>query len=163
MANKKISELTELTAGNTAPTTDFLAIVDTSATETKKVTPNAVVADALAQTTSKTISGPTVISVNSASDALRITQTGAGNCLVVEDSANPDSTPFVIDANGRLILGHTASLTIGGAAPAFQNYAVSGFQTSMRASADAAGVGIRYTKSRGTSPTSVDIFISFCS
>jgi FADH2 O2-dependent halogenase len=41
-----------------------------------------------------------VVSVSTASDALRITQTGTGNALVVEDSANPDSTPFVVDATG---------------------------------------------------------------
>ena len=52
-----------------------------------------------------TLSVPEVISVNSSSDALRITQTGAGNALVVEDSANPDSTPFVVDANGVVGMG----------------------------------------------------------
>lgn len=52
---------------------------------------------------------PGVISVNSASDALRITQTGAGNALVVEDSANPDSTPFVINASGQVALGKTTA------------------------------------------------------
>ena len=45
---------------------------------------------------------------NTATDALRITQTGAGNALVVEDSANPDATPFVIDASGVVIVGSTA-------------------------------------------------------
>jgi hypothetical protein len=48
---------------------------------------------------------PVVISANSSSDALRITQTGAGNALVVEDSTNPDSTPFVIDTNGKVLAG----------------------------------------------------------
>jgi hypothetical protein len=46
-----------------------------------------------------------VVSVSTASDALRITQTGAGNALVVEDSANPDSSPFVIDAAGNVGIG----------------------------------------------------------
>ena len=48
---------------------------------------------------------PNLIEVNSASDALRITQTGAGNALVVEDSANPDATPFVVDASGNVGIG----------------------------------------------------------
>jgi hypothetical protein len=52
---------------------------------------------------------PNLIEVNSSSDALRITQTGAGNALVVEDTANPDSTPFVIDTSGRAIVGTTTS------------------------------------------------------
>jgi len=54
---------------------------------------------------------PAIISVNSSSDALRITQTGAGNALVVEDSANPDSTPFVVDANGAVVVGNTTRLS----------------------------------------------------
>jgi hypothetical protein len=45
------------------------------------------------------------ISVNTATDALRITQTGAGNALVVEDSANPDATPFVVTAAGDVGIG----------------------------------------------------------
>ena len=53
---------------------------------------------------------PNVIAVNSTSDALRITQTGTGNALVVEDSTNPDATPFVVEANGRLIVGYTATV-----------------------------------------------------
>ena len=53
--------------------------------------------------------GGGVISANTSTDALRITQTGAGNALVVEDSANPDSTPFVIDTSGKALLGQTFS------------------------------------------------------
>ena len=55
--------------------------------------------------TSNTFSADQVISVNSSGDALRITQIGAGNALVVEDSANPDATPFVVAADGKLGLG----------------------------------------------------------
>lgn len=48
------------------------------------------------------ITGNTNLVVNSASEALRITQTGTGLALRVEDSANIDSTPFVVDANGNV-------------------------------------------------------------
>jgi hypothetical protein len=58
--------------------------------------------------------GSVVINTNNAFDGLRITQTGAGNALVVEDSANPDSTPFVIDTNGTVISGHTTSVPMYG-------------------------------------------------
>lgn len=51
----------------------------------------------------------TVVSANSSSDALRITQTGSGNALVVEDSASPDSTPLVVDAGGNLVVGATTN------------------------------------------------------
>jgi len=41
--------------------------------------------------------------------ALRVTQLGTGNALLVEDSANPDSSPFVIDSEGRVGIGGTPS------------------------------------------------------
>lgn len=52
----------------------------------------------------------------SSTPALKVTQTGAGNSFVVEDSARPDSTPFVIDATGKVVAGHTSTLTFGGSA-----------------------------------------------
>jgi hypothetical protein len=55
-----------------------------------------------------------VISGSTSGDALRITQTGAGNALVVEDSSNPDSTPTLIDASGDVIIGHTTQQTGAG-------------------------------------------------
>lgn len=67
-------------------------------------------------------SGALVISTNGTADSLRITQAGTGNVLVVEDSANPDSTPFVISPSGNVGIGNafpTAPLSfstdIGGA------------------------------------------------
>jgi hypothetical protein len=54
------------------------------------------------------INATAIISANSATDALRITQTGAGNALVVEDSANPDATPFVVTAAGDVGIGTTS-------------------------------------------------------
>jgi hypothetical protein len=37
--------------------------------------------------------------------ALRITQLGSGNALLVEDSTNPDASPFVIDGLGKINIG----------------------------------------------------------
>jgi hypothetical protein len=45
------------------------------------------------------------ISVNSASNAFRINQQGTGPALVVEDSANPDTTAFVINSAGNVGIG----------------------------------------------------------
>ena len=47
-----------------------------------------------------------VISGNSSSDMLRITQIGSGNAILVEDSTNPDSTPFVVDSTGNVGIGN---------------------------------------------------------
>lgn len=48
----------------------------------------------------KTFAGSTIIETSSTLAALRITQTGSGNALLVEDSANPDSSSFVINQDG---------------------------------------------------------------
>jgi hypothetical protein len=53
-------------------------------------------------------SGTLVVDYNGPLNAVRITQSGSGNALVVEDSANPDATPFIIDNNGRVSIGNTA-------------------------------------------------------
>jgi len=55
--------------------------------------------------TSPTLGGNVVISSNSASAALRITQTGSGNALLVEDEASTDSTPFVVNTDGNVGIG----------------------------------------------------------
>lgn len=49
--------------------------------------------------------GATTILANSASAALRVTQTGAGNAFVVEDSASTDASPFMIDTAGLVGMG----------------------------------------------------------
>lgn len=61
-------------------------------------------------TAARTVAASTVnVDASSGSPAVRITQTGAGNALVVEDSANPDATPFVVNQNGQVVIGNTAS------------------------------------------------------
>lgn len=57
---------------------------------------------------SPSLSGNVVIDSNSSNPALKITQTGFGLVLRVQDSADPDLTPFAIDANGNVGIG-TAS------------------------------------------------------
>ena len=57
-----------------------------------------------------TVQPGVVISGSSSGDALRITQTGAGNALLVEDSANPDSSPFVVTAAGDVGIGTSSPI-----------------------------------------------------
>jgi hypothetical protein len=73
-------------------------------------TGNTTLGDASADTV--TVNGTTtfnaspIISVtDNTNAALRITQLGTGNALLVEDSTNPDSSPFVIDATGNVGIG----------------------------------------------------------
>ena len=51
------------------------------------------------------LGGPTMISANSTLPALRVTQTGTGYTVLIEDSANTDITPFAITAAGLVGIG----------------------------------------------------------
>lgn len=52
--------------------------------------------------------------------ALRVTQLGTANALEIEDTTNPDSSPFIVDANGNLIKGYTTAVpTVGITAVAY--------------------------------------------
>jgi hypothetical protein len=65
-----------------------------------------------------------VITGTSGSSILRITQTGTGNALTVEDETNPDSSPFVVDANG--------SVGIGTSSPNFKLQVVGSFAATSK-------------------------------
>jgi len=69
---------------------------------------------ALLHVSSSTQENGAIIEVSSSltsSAALRITQTGNGNAIVVEDSANPDSTPFIVAPDGKVLIGTTTPTT----------------------------------------------------
>lgn len=57
------------------------------------------------------------IDVSSTSAALRVTQRGTGAAILVEDTTNPDATPFSVDADGRVLIGATSSYS-GASGPA---------------------------------------------
>jgi len=54
---------------------------------------------------SPVLSGNVTIDSNTPTPALQITQTGSGPALKVQDSTDPDSTPFVIDSTGQVGIG----------------------------------------------------------
>lgn len=54
---------------------------------------------------SPVLTGNVTISSDSSGPALKITQTGTGYAMRVQDSADPDSTPFVINSAGLVGLG----------------------------------------------------------
>lgn len=58
------------------------------------------------QKSGDTMTGPLTMNVNSSSDALKITQTGSGNALYIEDVA-ADATPFVVSSTGAVGIGTT--------------------------------------------------------
>ena len=52
-------------------------------------------------------SGNVGIGIQTPTARLHINHTGSGNSFLVEDSANPDTTPFVIDSSGSVGIGTT--------------------------------------------------------
>lgn len=103
-------------------------------------------------TTGGTITGPTVIEVTSSSPALRITQktAGSGDALVVEDSDNPDSTPFVVNSGGQVICGNATSVTVNSSLTKLQTHTTN--NTPFDAGSWWAGgamTNVNFAKSRG--------------
>lgn len=107
MADVKISALPA--ASTPLAGTELVPIVQSGVTE------QVTVANL---TAGRTVAAAIVnVDANSASAAVRITQTGAGNALLVEDSTSPDNSPFVVDASGNVGLGTltpTAKVDISG-------------------------------------------------
>ena len=95
----------------------------------------------------------TVISGSTSAAALRITQTGSGNALLVEDDANPDSTPVVINTSGQLVIGATTapgSTTAGLSLTSDSASAPNSNILSRRNSTDSTGTTIDLYKARGS-------------
>ncbi|CAB4147728.1 hypothetical protein UFOVP510_45 [uncultured Caudovirales phage] len=61
--------------------------------------------DVATRNATNTFSSPNIIDTTSTSSALRITQKGTGSAILVEDATNPDTTAFVVDANGAVGVG----------------------------------------------------------
>lgn len=69
-------------------------------------------------TGSALITGSLVVNSNSTSETLRITQTGTGDAIRIEDSSNPDSTPTVITKDGDMFIGSSSAVTtVSGLSP----------------------------------------------
>ena len=62
----------------------------------------------VATVATNTFTSNQIISVTDDTNAaLRVTQLGTGNAILVEDSTNPDATPFVVTADGNVGIGLT--------------------------------------------------------
>jgi hypothetical protein len=108
-----VTESGSITLGGTPTGTWPISVSGNAATVTNGLytsnigtTVQAYDADTTKNDVANTFTANQVISVtDNTNAALRITQAGTGNALVVEDEANPDSSPFVIDANGNVGIG----------------------------------------------------------
>jgi len=75
------------------------------------------------------VTGSGIIEANTSGDALRITQQGAGLAIKVEDSSNPDLTPFAVTADGRVGIGTvspSAYVFITGSDPLIPSFVAKG-------------------------------------
>lgn len=140
MADKKISQLTPATTPLAG--TEELPIVQGGSTV--KVSVNNLTAGKAVTASQLTVEN------NSSSDAVRITQTGAGNALVVEDSANPDATPFLINASGVAVTGSTTALTTQTGIARIQSTAISAFAGVVQGATATNAATIDLSRCRGT-------------
>jgi hypothetical protein len=58
-----------------------------------------------------TFNAPQIIDTTNSAPALRVTQKGTGNVLLVEDSLNPDTTALVVDTSGNVGIGVATGYT----------------------------------------------------
>lgn len=148
MANVKITELPSLSGANSV-STDLIPVVDVSADITSSMTRGEFFTNI---PSINVVGDASTISAASSSTALTITQTGAGNALLVEDSTSPDSSPFVVTAAGNVLIGTTTETTVSGVSSALQvrgNTAATSFASITRTSADANGPALSFGKQKG--------------
>jgi hypothetical protein len=110
------TKISQLTSAVDVTANDLIQIVDVedgvmAPSGTNKKATASLLAKELAK---QPLEPGVVISGSSSSDAVRITQTGTGNAIVVEDSANPDANPFVVNQHGSLQIGFNQFLDITG-------------------------------------------------
>jgi len=93
------STTTPFTGGTVSGATNFTNGLTANTISATTITVNgSIIATGITQS---------IFSGNSSSDLVRITQTGSGRAFVVEDSANPDFTPFQINNQGKVGVGES--------------------------------------------------------
>jgi hypothetical protein len=100
-----------------------------------------------------TSAGDVGIGITAPTAKLHVTNTGAGNSFLVEDSTNPDATPFVVDNIGNVLSGITTAQAIGSATPQVQLHSTTASNvwdsySNFNWSASTQGSGIVLAKSR---------------
>ena len=90
------------------------------------------------------VTGSGIIESNTSTAAFRVTQQGSGNAITVEDSTNPDSTPFVVTAAGRVGIGTTtptANLFVTGTDTTIPAFVVKGSDVTVNTFAVTSSAG----------------------
>ena len=100
-----------------------------------------------------------IFSGSTSTNLVRITQTGTGNALLVEDETNPDSTPFVVTGVGSVGIGTTnprTKLDVNGSVNAL-TYFGNGVNLSGIVTQITAGIGVRLTETESPGKGVVNI------
>jgi len=123
----------------------------TSATNAASSATSASTSASEAAASAASISNRVISVTDNTNAALRITQLGTGNALLVEDDTNPDSSPFVIDASGKIIKGYTSTFTgLPATSAEYTQLGSVGFMQNGRYNAAASGPAYNTMKSRST-------------
>lgn len=107
------------------------------------------------QNTQNTFTTNQIISGTSALPMLRVTQTGTGHSLVVEDATNPDSTSFIVANNGSVAIGRDPSTYT----PSNNVLLDVGGRATFTPSTTLAGINVGTVTTTPTSLTNGDIWI----
>jgi len=106
---------TLVVTGNTTLANTLIVTGNTTLSNTLVVTGNTTLDNTL------TVTGPTTMQVSDENPALKITQSGTGHALYVEDTTSPDPNPTVITNDGVFIAGSNSQITINGAVARIQS------------------------------------------
>lgn len=99
---------TAIQLGNTVTALNNMTLSNVTISSGNITVASANVSGNLTLTGQTDFTGNVIVAVNSSSNAVRITQTGSGNALFVEDDTNPDASPFVVNASGNVGIGVTS-------------------------------------------------------
>jgi hypothetical protein len=108
--------------------------------------------DANITTTGTLLAGAgSVITGNSSTPALRVTQEGSGNALLIEDDVHPDNTPLVINNVGQIISGATTPISpTAGLQLTADSASAPNSGLLLRMNSDSANTAISLQRARGT-------------
>jgi hypothetical protein len=95
-----------------SPADNDVLTYDSTAGVWKNEPPSGGGGDAYVGSTNTFTANQIIETTNNSSAALRVTQLGTGDAIRVEDETNPDSTPFVVKADGKVGIGNPSPSNI---------------------------------------------------
>jgi hypothetical protein len=159
MADKKISQLTALSAVNLAPSTDVLAIVDTSATETKKIVAQDLVNGVLNVASAVGIgtSSPAYkLDVNTGQIRANESSTGSGDGGLISGTVSANGNAGVLFQTNGASRWNLTTLGTNGASLRIYNYALASTVATFDSSGNL-GLGVTPSAWTGSGGKNIEI------